>query len=296
LPVVRSQSATRHLSNEQFNFNELSTDSVHKNSNYINLFGNNDREMSIREIQFHDKLEEMKRIENLNSSILDEIDKKKYVMFQEVLVKPRNKHIIRSLSKYSKHENLSVERIARTRSPFKRNLNRPPLPRTSVKRNRNSPTIDLGPDWVYLTETKDENFRWNDISNKQLADKVRMSIQEVDEVLRINEYNDINKSPNSKSASKTEDTFTPSPRASFKRFRELLKTNNLVVSDKNEILRLKSSQNKELLTGSKMLVTISHFVLLTLNLFFYKLYYTELTAKAKLKKNIQSQKCQFHLI
>lgn len=125
------------------------------------------------------------------------------------------------------------------------------MPRTSIKRNKHRPTIDLGPECVYLTE-KEENFRWNDISNKQLADKVRMSIQEVDEVLRINEYNDMNKSPKSKSASKTEDTFTPSPRASFKKFRELLRTNNLVVSDKNENLRLKASENKELLTGSKM--------------------------------------------
>lgn len=85
---MRSQSASRPLSSEQFNLNELSIDSVHRNSNYINLFGNNDRELSIREIQFQDKLEEIKRIENLNSSILDEIDKKKYVMFQEVLVRP----------------------------------------------------------------------------------------------------------------------------------------------------------------------------------------------------------------
>jgi len=44
-----------------------------------------------------------------------------------------------------------------------------------------------------MTE-KGENFKWNDITNKQLADKVRMSIQEVDKVLKLNDFPNIKRS------------------------------------------------------------------------------------------------------
>jgi hypothetical protein len=146
LPVVRSHSASLHsLLPIQYQ-NDLSIESIHKYSSSINPLGNNDREMSIREIQFQEKFDEIKRLENLSDSIIGDVDKKKYVIFQEVLVKPKNRHLHRSLSKYNKVENLSVERIARTRSPFKRhNFNRPPLPRNTVRRFKNKPSIDLGP-------------------------------------------------------------------------------------------------------------------------------------------------------
>jgi hypothetical protein len=146
LPVVRSQSASKPASSDKFILNDLSVDSMHKYSSSINPLGTNDREMSIREIQFQEKFDEIKRLENLNNSIIGDVDKKKYVIFQEVLVRPKNRHLHRSLSKYNKVENLSVERIARTRSPFKRhNYNKPPLPRTTVRRFQNKPSIDLGP-------------------------------------------------------------------------------------------------------------------------------------------------------
>jgi hypothetical protein len=146
LPVVRSHSASKPASIDKFILNDLSIESLHKYSSSINPLTNNDREMSIREIQFQEKFDEIKRLENLSDSIIGDVDKKKYVVFQEVLVRPKNRHLHHSLSKYNRGENLSVERIARTRSPFKlHNFNRPPLPRNPVRRFKNKPSIDLGP-------------------------------------------------------------------------------------------------------------------------------------------------------
>jgi hypothetical protein len=46
---------------------------------------------------------------------------------------------------------------------------------------------------MYLTE-KEENFRWNDITNQELAEKVRSSIQEVDQVLNLKDFKDVSRS------------------------------------------------------------------------------------------------------
>lgn len=81
-----------------------------------------------------------------------------------------------------------------------------------------------------------------------------MSIQEVDQVLGINEYNYLNKTVTVKSNSilKTDTSLAPSPRASFQKFREILRNSNLVVSDMNDNLRSKAYESKEPLTGSKI--------------------------------------------
>jgi hypothetical protein len=236
----RPKSSTRPESNDQFILRDLSFDSTPKKAPCNLSTFQFDKEMSIRELQFQQKMEEIKRLEQMNDSLLEELDKKKYVCFQEVLVRPDNKHIHRSLSQYNRRENRSVERIARTNSPFKsRGDSKPPLPYQPAKKLRPSPTFEIATNCVYLTE-KEENFKWNEITSKQLEEQVRNSIQEVDKVLKLRNFSDLVKSVSVNTESKPnlpveheENTcHTPSPRASFKRFRQLLKTNNLIVDDK----------------------------------------------------------------
>lgn len=159
-------------------------------------------------------------------------------MFKEVLVKPK-KGVHRSLSRYNRRENRSVERVARTSSPFKKKTSsKPPLPAKTVRKLKPKPTFDIGSNCVYLTE-KEENFRWNDITSKELEEKVRSSIEEVDRVLKLDKKPPLVKSVSCVSKVKTninpentsEPCQTPSPRASFKKFRQLLKSNNLVLDE-----------------------------------------------------------------
>ena len=245
-------------------------DSTPKKSSEVLLSFHNDKEVSIRELQFQEKLEELRLFKNWDEQTLEEImNKKKGVHYQEVLVNETREKIYRSLSKFNKRENLSVERIARTFSPFKpRTSWKPPLPNKykSKKKDRKvrpKSVFNFGNNWVYLTE-KEENFKWNDITNKQLAEKVRMSIQEVDQVLKINEYPSWIRSlsTNNWRTEATKNIFiteeevckTPSPRASYHKFRELLKSNKLVTdSEKVNTPKIKDQENlPEPLTGSKL--------------------------------------------
>lgn len=259
LNVNRSKSATRQPRDNMI-LKDLSFESSNRKSSSKLLSTPNDREMSIRELQFQEKMNEIRRLESLNDSLIEELAGKRYTLFQEVLVKPDNRKIQRSLSRYSKRENMSVERVARTSSPFKhKSSSKPPLPARTVMKIKPRPTIDLGPNCVYLTE-KEENFKWNDITSKQLEEKVRKSIQEVDQVLNLNDFNSLARSlstipkPKNESLDQKVNTecMTPSPRSSFKRFRQLLKANNLVVSDKAHTPTLKIDEKDEFGSGSKV--------------------------------------------
>lgn len=100
------------------------------------------------------------------------------------------------------------------------------------------------------------------MSNRQLAEKVRMSIQEVDQVLKLNPFSQTARSVSTMDKARRklsspkpieeDPCLTPSPRASFKKFRELLKTNNLVVDDSAQTPKVESKTIQEPLTGSKM--------------------------------------------
>lgn len=122
--------------------------------------------------------------------------------------------------------------------------------------------FDFGPNCFYMTE-KIDNYKWNDITNKQLAEKVRKSIQEVDQVLQINNFALTQRSRSISSKiekpknfqRKDEDDFhTPSPKGSFHKFRELLKSNNLVSSPNRNDWGNEMGRNifRERLTGSKL--------------------------------------------
>ena len=111
----RSRSANRLESSEQF-----SLESTPKKSSMLFSDFHQDKEMSIRELQIQQKLEEIKRLESMEASSISKSSPRKHILFQEVLVRPQKDKVRESLTKSSKRENLSVERIARTSSPFKR--------------------------------------------------------------------------------------------------------------------------------------------------------------------------------
>lgn len=259
IAVNRSKSNCKRLPKDEFFLSDISFESSAKKS-YSKFRSPNDKEMSIRELQLQQKIKEIQRLDNLNGSILLELSKKyKKSTFREVLIRP-NRKIQNSLHNYSKHENKSVERLERTSSPFKtKNFSKPPLPTSSTQKFRPKPTFDLGPHCYYITE-KEENFRWNDISSQQLADQVRKSIQEVDQVLKLSEVNPIIRSvsTNNKQVqplpnlTEKGDCLTPSPRASFKRFRELLKSNNLVIDSNANTPEKQKIDRKHALFGSKI--------------------------------------------
>jgi hypothetical protein len=257
--VNRSKSNCKRLPKDEFFLSEISFESSAKKS-HSKLRSPSDKEMSIRELQLQQKIRQIQRLDNLNDSLIEELSKKnKKSTFQEVLINP-SKKIQKNLHNYSRHENKSVERLERTNSPFKnKNFSKPPLPTSSTKKFKPRPTFDLGPHCYYLTE-KEENFRWNDISSQQLADKVRKSIQEVDQVLRLNEVNQVTRSVSTNNrqvkplpqSSEKDDCLTPSPRASFKRFRELLKSNNLVIDSSTNTPEKQNIDRKHPLFGSKI--------------------------------------------
>lgn len=179
----------------------------------------------------------------------------RFDFFKEVLADNSNRNLYHTLTRFNQTENFSVDRPTRTLSPFQKNKHsKPPLPksvdryslREQFKRKNKRPKpsyFDFGPNCFYMTE-KIDDFKWDDITNKQLAEKVRMSILEVDQVLQINNFAQTQRSQSacpkiSKPQSflkKDEDNFrTPSPKGSFHKFREFLKSNNLVSSfQKNE--------------------------------------------------------------
>lgn len=86
----------------------------------VKLSISEEREISIRELQFQEKLREIRRIKQLSDSLREELSSKKWSQLQEVLVKPSKKYIHGYLWKYNKNENRSVERISRSNSVFSR--------------------------------------------------------------------------------------------------------------------------------------------------------------------------------
>ena len=84
----------------------------------IKLSISEEREISIREIQFQEKMKEIKRIKKLHDNLNEELNLKKWNQFQDVLVKSNKRYIQSYLFKYNKNENKSVERISRSKSVF----------------------------------------------------------------------------------------------------------------------------------------------------------------------------------
>lgn len=95
-----------------------------------------DKEVSIRELQFQENMEVLMKYKDKNPELMKKLESsaRKPNIYKEVLVENSNSHIYRSLSKYNRRENLSVERLARTGSPFKKDrTSKPPMP-TSKRR------------------------------------------------------------------------------------------------------------------------------------------------------------------
>lgn len=250
---------------DKYLLEDLSFDSSLKKSSEVLLSCHNDKEVSIRELQLQEKMEELRKFRNYDDKIIDEIKRRrKGNRFREIIEFDEGNPVHRSLTKYNRQENLSVERIYRTNSPFKSRISsKPPLPIHNISRVRPKSVFNFGSNCVYMTE-KVENFKWNDITNKQLADKVRMSIQEVDQVLKLKDDLKIQRSVSTNVRTenyvnifkKDQEVYSHlNPKGSFHKFRELLKSNNLVVDDN---VNLNTPQTKErefkqeLLTGSKM--------------------------------------------
>lgn len=204
--------------------NELYTDSNQKSSSgFYPKSYKYDKEVSIRELQFQEKLKEIERIQNMNDSLVNTLNKKRHNRFSDVLVSaPQHEDNIRkSLERSNKSENLSVERIQRSESmAYKLS----PIKLVKNRRNRLSEPINFSMNQlIYITEAED-NSNWNELSSKQLEDKVRQSIKEVDTVLKLSNtdnpnYGESMKTPSTKKSSVVDDT----PQTPFEKFRSMLK-------------------------------------------------------------------------
>lgn len=154
-----------------------------------------DKEVSIRELQFQQKIKEIERIENMNDSFFKDMQNKRFNRFEDVLVNWNKKNLKNSLKRYNKRENLSVERIAHSESTS--NIVSPTkIPwKKSAARIKPKPTIDISIDKMYFITESEETANWNELSNKQLEDKVRQSIKDVDKVLNLNWFSSSRSTP-----------------------------------------------------------------------------------------------------
>lgn len=149
---------------------------------------NESKEISIRDLQFQQKMKDLQHLEQLNDEILKELEKKQNV-FRDVLVKSNSKRVHSSLWNYNTMENTSVERVTRSRSNF---ISRPLCSSCSrsktVTKLRARPTFDIVSGQLYKLTEKEEDSKWNDITVKHLEDQVRNSINDVNKVLKLGCY------------------------------------------------------------------------------------------------------------
>lgn len=166
----------------------LDLPSVRRSSPKVRFSVSEEREISIRELQFQEKLREIKRIKELNDSLRQEISSRRWSQMQDVLVKPNKKYIHGYLCKYNKDENRSVERISRSNSVFNRSKFASTVKNLTVKKLKAKPSFELLPGQLYNLTEKEETSKWNDITIKNLEEQVKNSINDVDEVLKLSSF------------------------------------------------------------------------------------------------------------
>ena len=144
----------------------LDSPCVRISSPKIKLSNSEEREISIREIQFQEKMKEIKRIKQLHDSLREELNQRRWNKFQDVLVKPYKRYVQSYLQKHSRHENKSVERISRSKSVFNKSKFALSAKSMIVKKLKAKPTFEIYPGQLYNLTEKEENSKWNDITIK----------------------------------------------------------------------------------------------------------------------------------
>lgn len=244
-PIITSQplSDVKPSSDREDDFNdsdsillkELDIDTTNKNSSPLMHTHVYEKEMSIKELQIQQKMQEINRLESLNDSLIAQLEHQRPKHYEEVLVRTNNRNIHKSLQRYNRRENRSVERVERSKSSFSKSgySLKPTTRNKSITKIRARPAFNIVADRIYGLNEKEENYRWNDITSKALEEQVRSSIQDVERVLNINTDNDTHKRASfapllNCDLPVTEESTcqTPSPKASFNRFRQLVQNNH----------------------------------------------------------------------
>jgi len=119
------------------------------------------------------------------------------------------------------------------------------------------PTFNLSIDKLYYVTEKEENQNWNELSNKALEEKVRQSIKDVDNVLKLRDYPNITKSISTADQYKPEiviieesPTQTESPTTPFERFRLMLKNGINAEISENSLSSWRISKNSPIIDNA----------------------------------------------